>query len=133
MKKLLILLLVICSIPQLHATHLMGGEITWVCLKDGPDVGKYIFKLKLYRDCDGTTLSTFAQTIYVWDHPTVTQMSVDFILNQDISPDCDVTNSGNPQLDCNSNPYLLVCLDHLQLRDGILLGILVVEMEQYQI
>ena len=104
MKKLLILLLVICSIPQLHATHLMGGEITWVCLKDGPDVGKYIFKLKLYRDCDGTTLSTFAQTIFVWDHPTVTQMSVDFILNQDISPDCDVTNSGNPQLDCNNNP-----------------------------
>ena len=82
----------------------MGGEITWECIKVGPDAGKYIFKLKLYRDCDGTSLSTFAQTIYVWDHPTVTQMSVDFISNTDISPDCDVTNSGNPQLDCSGNP-----------------------------
>jgi hypothetical protein len=88
----------------MQATHLMGGEITWECIKVGPDAGKYIFKLKLYRDCDGTSLSTFAQTIYVWDHPTVTQMSVDFISNTDISPDCDVTNSGNPQLDCSGNP-----------------------------
>ena len=88
----------------MQATHLMGGEITWECIKVGPDAGKYIFKLKLYRDCDGVTLSTFAQTIYVWDHPTVTQMSLDFISNVDISPDCDVTNSGNPQLDCSGNP-----------------------------
>jgi hypothetical protein len=104
MKKILILLISICSVFQMQATHLMGGEITWECIKVGPDAGKYIFKLKLYRDCDGTSLSTFAQTIYVWDHPTVTQMSVDFISNTDISPDCDVTNSGNPQLDCSGNP-----------------------------
>ena len=104
MKKLLILLIAIGSVTQLHATHLMGGEITWICIDSGPDAGKYIFKLKLYRDCDGTSLSTFAQTINVWDHPSVTSLSVDFISNTDISPDCDVTNSGNPQLDCNSNP-----------------------------
>jgi hypothetical protein len=104
MKRILILLISICSVFQMQATHLMGGEITWECIKVGPDAGKYIFKLKLYRDCDGTSLSTFAQTIYVWDHPTVTQMSVDFISNTDISPDCDVTNSGNPQLDCSGNP-----------------------------
>ena len=56
MKKILILLLAICSFSQLKATHLMGGEITWECIKSGPDIGKYIFKLKLYRDCDGITL-----------------------------------------------------------------------------
>ena len=104
MKKLLILLVALCSVFQMQATHLMGGEITWECIKVGPDAGKYIFKLKLYRDCDGTSLSTFAQTIYVWDHPTVTSMSLDFISNTDISPDCDVTNSGNAQLDCSTNP-----------------------------
>ncbi|MFL2576980.1 MAG: T9SS type A sorting domain-containing protein [Flavobacteriales bacterium] len=104
MKKILVLILAIFSVFQMKATHLMGGEITWECIKVGPDAGKYIFKLKLYRDCDGTTLSTFAQTIFVHDHPTVTSISVDFISNTDISPDCDFVNSGNPQLDCSGNP-----------------------------
>ena len=104
MKKLLILLIAFLSFSQLHATHLMGGEITWECIKIGPDAGKYIFKLKLYRDCDGTSLSTFAQTINIWDHPTETSISVDFISNNDISPNCDVVNSGTPQLDCVNNP-----------------------------
>ena len=27
------------------ATHIMGGEITWTCLKVGPDVGKYVFQM----------------------------------------------------------------------------------------
>jgi hypothetical protein len=31
-------------------------------------------------------------------------MSLDFISNSDISPDCDVVNSGNSQLDCSTNP-----------------------------
>ena len=104
MKKILVLLLAIFSFFQMQATHLMGGEITWECIKAGPDAGKYIFKLKLYRDCDGVSLSQFAQTITVHDHPTVTQISADFISNTDISPDCDFTNSGNPQLDCSGNP-----------------------------
>ena len=46
----------------------MGGEITWLCIKDptDPDVGKYIFTMKLYRDCDGTILSTGAVNINMW-------------------------------------------------------------------
>ena len=72
-------------------------------------------------------------TITVHDHPTVTQISADFISNTDISPDCDFTNSGNPQLDCSGNPvgaveeYIYESLpvalpDHLQQLDGILHG-----------
>ena len=80
-----------------NATHMMGGEITWECIKDplDPDVGMYIFTMKMYRDCDGTTLPTFTQTIYVWDHPTVTQLSVDFIIATEISPIGNSINSGN--------------------------------------
>ena len=36
MKKILILLISICSVFQMQATHLMGGEITWECIKVGP-------------------------------------------------------------------------------------------------
>jgi len=78
----------------------MGGEITWKCIKAGPDIGKYIFTMKVYRDCSGITVSTLAQTIQVWNHPTVTDFTVDFILQQDVSPICDPVNSGNPQLNC---------------------------------
>ncbi len=103
MRKLLLVLLVIISFFQAHATHLMGGEITWECIKDpsSPNVGQYIFTMKLYRDCDGTTLSQFAETIQVWENGVnIQNISCNFISNSDISPDCDVVNSGNAQLDC---------------------------------
>ena len=79
---------------EVNATHIMGGEITWECIKDpaDPNVGSYIFTMKVYRDCDGVTLSTFSQTIDVWDHPSVTQITVDWVSSSDISPNCDVAN-----------------------------------------
>ena len=132
------------TLSNVKATHIMGGEITWECIKTGPDVGKYIFTMKLYRDCDGVTLSTFAQTLDVHFSLTVTQITVDFVSNTDISPPCDVTNSGNPQhLDCQNNPvgaveniilqHLLHYQVFLQWEVGFLHGILVVEMERHQI
>ena len=106
MRKFIILLFVLFSFTHVKATHIMGGEITWECISDplSPDYGKYIFTMKLYRDCDGTTLSTFAQTIFVHNHPSINTISVDWVSSTDISPDCDVTNSGNAALDCVSNP-----------------------------
>ncbi len=35
------------------ASHLMGGEITWTYAKAGADSGKFKFRVKLYRDCNG--------------------------------------------------------------------------------
>ena len=105
MKKLLILLVALCSVFQMQATHLMGGEITWDCIKVGPDAGKYIFKLKLYRDCDGITLSTAAQTLEMWGAGApFTTITLDFDTVIDISPLCDVQNSGYAALDCVNNP-----------------------------
>ena len=31
----------------------MGGEVTWVCKKSGPNAGRFKFTVKLYRDCNG--------------------------------------------------------------------------------
>ena len=106
MKKLIFFFALILTFFNANATHIMGGEITWECIKDptDPNVGLYIFKMKIYRDCDGTTLSTFSQTLDVWNHPSVTQIPVDWVISADISPNCDVTNSGNAALDCISNP-----------------------------
>lgn len=35
------------------ASHLMGGEVLWECVKTGPNTGRFIFTVKLYRDCNG--------------------------------------------------------------------------------
>ena len=55
MRKLFICFVLLICFLDIKATHIMGGEITWECIKDpnDPDVGKYIFKMKVYRDCDG--------------------------------------------------------------------------------
>tara|TARA_B110000263_G_scaffold110800_2_gene96879 strand:+ start:9086 stop:12514 length:3429 start_codon:yes stop_codon:yes gene_type:complete len=102
MKRLVFSFVLLMFSFNSFSSHLMGGEITWKCIKSGPDIGKYIFTMKVYRDCSGITVSTLTQTIQVWNHPSVVSFDIDFLLNQDVSPVCDPTNSGNPQLDCAS-------------------------------
>ena len=100
MRKIILFCLVLVTSLNVKATHIMGGEITWECIKDGVDEGKYIFTLKVYRDCSGANLSATTQFIDVWNHPTVTQITANFISNSDISPNGNAQNSGNSCLDC---------------------------------
>ena len=68
----------------------MGGEITWECIKAGPDVGKYIFQMKVYRDCNGITFSQTSQTLDAHNYPALgsqTPILLNFISITDISPD----------------------------------------------
>ena len=107
MKKIILLIVVFFTFFTAHATHIMGGEITWVCIKDplDPDVGKYIFTLKIYRDCAGAgTIVGATQTIEVWDGGVnpISTIILDFISASDISPSCNTILSGNDSLDCAS-------------------------------
>ena len=102
MKKIVFSALLLLFSFNSFSSHLMGGEITWKCIKSGSDIGKYIFTMKVYRDCSGITVSTLTQTIQVWNHPSVVSFQLDFLLNQDVSPICDPINSGNSQLNCAS-------------------------------
>ena len=100
MKKIILLLAVLLAFSNANASHLLGGEITWQCLTSGPNQGEYIFTMKLYRDCDGITLSTAAQTLEMWGAGApFTTITLDFDTVIDISPSCDVTNSGYAALD----------------------------------
>ena len=71
MRKILFLLLIIGFSFQVKASHLMGGEITWECLKSGPNVGQYIFQMKVYRDCNGITFSQNSQTLTHHNYPSL--------------------------------------------------------------
>ncbi|MBC8266763.1 MAG: gliding motility-associated C-terminal domain-containing protein [Flavobacteriales bacterium] len=105
MKKVLLLLfLFTLFFNPIKASHLMGGEITWECIKPGNALaGMYIFRMKVYRDCNGISAPTNTQTIDVHNHPSITGISVDFISQIDMTPLCDPLNSGNGQMDC-ANP-----------------------------
>ncbi len=64
MKRILQLLFtfaLLISAQQLSASHYMGGEITWQCISSGPDAGKFIFQMKVYRECYSTGGSSAAQ------------------------------------------------------------------------
>ena len=98
----IILILFITSLFSLNsfASHLMGGEITWQCLKSGPNVGQYVFTLKVYRDCNGITVSTISQTLTVWGNPALANITVDFVSQTDVSPQCNPAASGNSIYSC---------------------------------
>ncbi|MCO5260147.1 MAG: gliding motility-associated C-terminal domain-containing protein [Crocinitomicaceae bacterium] len=65
-----------------EASHIMGGSITYEC----NGTGNYIFQLVFYRDCHGAQVNTNNQTLRIWNHPTLSTISVAYISTEDISP-----------------------------------------------
>ena len=95
--RLLLLLVICCSVFTVRANHVMGGEITWKCSGNG-----YVFELIFYRDCNGGEINTVSENIRVWHHASVSTIPVAFISREDISPTCTpVTGSPQP-LDCGT-------------------------------
>ena len=90
MKKILVLIFVF-YVSNSFASHFMGGEITWECIKDptSPNVGQYIFTMKVYRDCNGITFSQTSQTLTAHNYPapgSQTPLLLNFVGISDISP-----------------------------------------------
>ena len=97
-KRFLLFLLVFGSIARVCASHVMGGEITWRCGGNGG----YIFELIFYRDCNGAEVNVLSENLRVWNHPTVTNITVNFISRSDISPTCTQVAGGPQPLDCGN-------------------------------
>ncbi|MAZ93207.1 MAG: hypothetical protein CMF58_02210 [Lentimicrobiaceae bacterium] len=101
MKKLLLVLFVLLLVSEIKATHLMGGEITWECIKTGPKSGQYVFQLKVYRDCQGIPLQG-GGFLYITTHnvPSVPSILLNEVSVTDLSPNCNTTNGTNTQFSC---------------------------------
>jgi len=98
------LLFLLIGFNKGYASHLLGGEITWVCLKSGANTGKYEFYLKVYRDCNGISLTTTGNVITYFNGTNGAQMgtiAVNMVSQTDISPKCynaaQQITCGNPQ------------------------------------
>ena len=73
---------------KVQASHYMGGEITWVCIPTGqPNAGKYIFTMKVYRECGGIQ---FGSTQTLSSNSPAGSISMTEITGwpKDISPNC---------------------------------------------
>lgn len=75
-----------------HASHLMGGEITWTCNGSG----QFVFQMKLYRDCNGVSIPN-SLFLNVDNHPIVGQIQMSLVAQNDISPAC---NAAGPAISC---------------------------------
>ena len=80
------------------ASHVMGGEITWKCGGNGG----YLFELVFYRDCNGAEINVLSENLRVWNHPSVTNITVNYISRTDISPTCTQVSGGPQPLDCGT-------------------------------
>lgn len=93
MRRLLILIFILLSwVGQASASHLTGGQITWVCLGNG----QYQFYLSLYRDC-ASSVAIDPPSILVWNHPTISSIAVTLFSQTEISPNC---NAAGPAINC---------------------------------
>ena len=81
-----------------HASHVMGGEITYKHLGGG----NYQFELVFYRDCNGADVNAVSETIRVWNHPTLSVLPVLFVQRQDLSPSCTQVPGGAGPLLCGT-------------------------------
>ena len=104
MKKIF-LILVFSSLfisNYTFSTHLMGGEITYTCVKSGSKTGFYVFNVIIYRDCQGIPIDT-TSFINVHNHPTLQTINLNYIETNDISPMCDTINGNNLMYSCGGN------------------------------
>lgn len=83
-----------------RASHVVGGDLTWTC-----QGGDYVFQLVFYRDCNGADINPVSETIRVWNHPTVTTISLPFVSRADISPICTEVAGGPSALECGTLAY----------------------------
>jgi len=77
-----------------RADHLAGADITWVCQGGGD----FVFKLRVIRDCNGAAISSVSETIQVWNHSTVSNITVNYLTDYEGSPTCAISGGNLPIL-----------------------------------
>ena len=102
MKKLFIILFFSTVSLNIYSTHLMGGEITYTCIKSGPNEGFYVFNVVIYRDCGGIPIDT-STFLNVHNNPLLQTITLNYIESNDISPSCNTLDGNNIMYSCGGS------------------------------
>ena len=95
MFRVIFLLSIVLFCQNAFASHVMGGEISYKHLGGT----NYQFELVFYRDCNGADVNPVSEQLKVWNHPSLSSITVNFVSRQDISPTCSpVAGSPGPLL-----------------------------------
>src|SRR5690606_28405369 len=84
------------SSSKLVASHIMGGEIIWDCRNDG----KYVFTVKVYRDCQGANLVTGNQGLQLHNYPNTgnkIMVPLQYVGRTNINASCNTNNGCSVQ------------------------------------
>ena len=98
MKYFLVVILLFGISSKFKASHAMGGELTYKCVGGN----SYVFELAFYRDCNGAEVNIVSENLRVWNHSSVTSITLPFISRQDVSPLCNALPGFAAQLQCGS-------------------------------
>ena len=84
MKKLLLSVIIAFTfVSNTKASHILGGEITWECLSSG----QYIFKMVVFRDCDGIPFGFNNQTLEIFNNPLPRNQNNQTVRSIQLRPD----------------------------------------------
>ncbi|MEP7265049.1 MAG: hypothetical protein ABI772_11155, partial [Bacteroidota bacterium] len=84
MRRLILAIVLTFTVFSGYSSHMMGGEITWRCSGNN-----YVFYLKIYRDCRGSSFTTATQQITVSGNPSISSINCAFVSLTDLSaPGC---------------------------------------------
>ncbi|MEQ8909816.1 MAG: T9SS type A sorting domain-containing protein [Vicingaceae bacterium] len=90
-------------VQQANAGHILGGEITWECDTNGA----YIFKLKVYRDCNGIPFPfDNSHSLEVFGTPLPRNAQNQAVSSIALLPDSGkwlARNNGQLNMDCNAS------------------------------
>ncbi len=92
---IILLLSILFGNEKSSASHVAGGEITWKCVGGG----LYVFKINIYRDCDGITLMTSSLPLK-HNFPGIPDIDCNLSTITDISPSC---SSATNRLNCGAD------------------------------
>ena len=87
MRKITLLITLAIFSIQSFAQDIYGGEITWECIKSGPDIGKYQFSMALYYDCSSGTPLAASQMMSI-ENSSFPAVSLTRMSDVDISVPC---------------------------------------------
>ena len=93
-SKLLILVpFSLFFLPSSHATHLMGGDLSYECISTNSTSSDYKVTLKVYRDCNGVNVWSY-EVMYISANCGTGSQYMTKVSSADITPTCNgVTGS----------------------------------------